>query len=343
MNASPMGMPLSFSFGTFANRTIRAELVELQKADLGRKYARKDRRPLDPPPAVLLRLYETLRPGTPAEVEREIEICEDTQTLGFVCHVDLFPVPSEYLNMPLTLKPIPISRPDKAHHDHDVVASLGACPIRESSSHTQHLAGEMFVHSSCVDYHGRKSLLFVFSNLSVKKEGTFFLRYRAFDVFSRSPAARSIPVLAECYGGPFRVYSTKDFPGLRASTDLSKHISYYGVRINTRETPRKRRKTDPSQDQSRAARIEAIAPAPAASLDLDPSPSLPRSTADADDPRPNVCTFADQSSPAGPDVSPHRTRASGAVARSSVVAAGPEGYSAPSRADIVGHARCAGA
>lgn len=27
---------------------------------------------------------------------------------------------------------------------------------------------------------------------------------------------------AECYGGPFRVYSTKEFPGLHASTDLTK-------------------------------------------------------------------------------------------------------------------------
>lgn len=80
---------------------------------------------------------------------------------------------------------------------------------------------------------------------------------------------------AECYGGPFRVYSTKEFPGLRASTDLTKvrrpaarpastsssscsdtprpqHLSYFGVRLNLRETERKRRRKvdDPSQSAS---------------------------------------------------------------------------------------------
>ena len=36
-----------------------------------------------------------------------------------------------------------------------------------------------------------------------------------------------IPILAECYGGPFRIYSTKEFPGLRPSTELTK------VRLHT--------------------------------------------------------------------------------------------------------------
>jgi len=48
------------------------------------------------------------------------------------------------------------------------------------------------------------------------------------------------------------VYSTKEFPGLRASTDLTKHLSYFGVRLNLRETERKRRKKidDPSLSAS---------------------------------------------------------------------------------------------
>ncbi|KAI0915289.1 hypothetical protein AcV5_005453 [Taiwanofungus camphoratus] len=51
------------------------------------------------------------------------------------------------------------------------------------------------------------------------------------------------PVLAECVGGPFRVFGTKAFPGLRASTDLTKHISRFGACLNIREhqrTPRRR-------------------------------------------------------------------------------------------------------
>jgi len=67
--------PTTFTFtaGQFVGRTLRVELEELQKAESGRKYAKVDRRPLDPPPAVLLRLFE---PGDSQnggyEYEREL-------------------------------------------------------------------------------------------------------------------------------------------------------------------------------------------------------------------------------------------------------------------------------
>lgn len=70
--------PVHFIAGPLAGRTIRVELIELQKADVGRKlgsfccrmgpwsydvrasYCRSssDRRPLDPPPIVHLRLFD---------------------------------------------------------------------------------------------------------------------------------------------------------------------------------------------------------------------------------------------------------------------------------------------
>jgi hypothetical protein len=58
----------------------------------------------------------------------------------------------------------------------------------------------------------------------VRNEGTFILRYRVFNIFAKvlGRTDSSVPVLAECYGGPFRIYSTKEFPGLRPSTDLTK-------------------------------------------------------------------------------------------------------------------------
>jgi hypothetical protein len=62
----------------------------------------------------------------------------------------------------------------------------------------------------------------IFQDLAVKIEGTFILRYRVFDIFSKGYNADELAVQAECYGGPFRVYSTKEFPGLQASTDLTK-------------------------------------------------------------------------------------------------------------------------
>lgn len=71
----------------------------------------------------------------------------------------------------------------------------------------------------------------LFQDLSVQLEGEFILRYRAFEIYSRSDANEEIPVIAQCYGGPFRVYSTKDFPGLRPSTDLTKVKLMSSIRI----------------------------------------------------------------------------------------------------------------
>ena len=89
---SRIGAPVSFVRGPFAGRTLRADICEIQKADLGRKWVvlvlyrdwgssaitfslrcgRKDRRSLDPPPIVLLKLFELRMPGTKDQVEIEL-------------------------------------------------------------------------------------------------------------------------------------------------------------------------------------------------------------------------------------------------------------------------------
>ncbi|KAI9437983.1 velvet factor-domain-containing protein [Lactarius indigo] len=331
-----IGAPLNFSTGQFAGKHVRAELIELQKADLGRKYARKDRRPLDPPPVVQLKFFYAF-PGTDTP-DREVENYDEINNMGLICHVDLFPVPSsDSPDTPAdpkrrpdqaqaspgrasssTLSPTPYSPgaqqypytypapqppgpyptavqqqppqpqqggaplaamsavhanhlpqqqqvqdpqqfvpnqiPSHATRPEEIVHYFkGTYPINEGSRQTEALAGTTFVQAANLDYKGNKVLMFVFSDLAVKAEGNFILRYRCFDLFSRVAATDGqTPVWAECYGGPFRVYSTKEFPGLRASTDLTKHLSYFGVRLNLRETERKRRRKvdDPSQSAS---------------------------------------------------------------------------------------------
>jgi len=124
----------------------------------------------------------------------------------------------------------------------DIVHRIGDSAITESSKRTSDLVGATFVQPSKIDWNGKKRLMFVFADLAVKIEGSFILRYRVFDIFSRPLGQHNLTIQAECYGGQFRVYSTKEFPGLQASTELTKHISRYGVRLNIRETERKRRK-----------------------------------------------------------------------------------------------------
>ncbi|KAF8186373.1 velvet factor [Pholiota molesta] len=250
------------------------ELHEIQKADLGRKYAKVDRRPLDPPPVILLKIYEVHDAGTDRESETEMTY-DDTQLLGLLCTVDLFPVPSPDIlpSQPSrrTAKKTPASAPsnrttfhtspsptssssgygqDIIHyryqpsttepsgpHVHgqgttDIIHHLDGFPITESSKQTQALVGATF---------GKKAIVFVFADLAVKIEGTFILRYRVFDIFARH-YTQELTITAEVYGGTFRVYSTKEFPGLAASTELTKLLARWGVRLNIRETERRRRR-----------------------------------------------------------------------------------------------------
>ncbi|KAF8806458.1 hypothetical protein BYT27DRAFT_7224235 [Phlegmacium glaucopus] len=285
-----IGDPMSFVSGQFAGRTIRFELQELQKAQSGRKYAKVDRRPLDPPPAVLLRLIESGEGERPCE--RELSY-ENVQNVGLICTVDLFPVPeyrtshappsprySPYAHQdagsgdtqtryPLTYFPvhpymsldadgtqasvtpfqIPRRQPMLGHLynseiPQDVVFQIDNHLITESSKLTPALVGEKCVESALVDHKGRKGLVFVFGDLAVRREGVFILRYRAFDIFSGVSGSPHPPVLAELYGGAFKVYSTREFPGLEPSTELTRNLSKYGVRVTLRDAERKSKKRE---------------------------------------------------------------------------------------------------
>ncbi|KAF8263473.1 hypothetical protein EI94DRAFT_1740872 [Lactarius quietus] len=274
-----IGVPLNFSTGQFAGKHVRAELIELQKADLGRKYARKDRRPLDPPPVVQLKFFYS-SPGTDTP-DREVENYDEINNMGLICHVDLFPVPpsdspdgsgdpkrqqgslqypytypapqppgtyppgvqqqqgaplmpSNHVNHLPQQQHVPEQQqyqaPSHATRPDEIVHYFkGTHPIIEGTKQTESLAGTTFVQAANLDYKGNKVLMFVFS-------GNFILRYRCFDLFSRVAATDG----------------QTPFPGLRASTDLTKHLSYFGVRLNLRETERKRRRKidDPSQSAS---------------------------------------------------------------------------------------------
>lgn len=130
----------------------------------------------------------------------------------------------------------------RGNPDPDVVAHSGDRLVRESLKCTASLVGSKVAAAVCVEYQEKNAFMFVFADISVKVEGTYLLRYRAFDIFAQAHGTNGHPVLAECYGGTFKVYSTKDFPGLHASTDLTKHLSCRNVRVASRENERERKR-----------------------------------------------------------------------------------------------------
>ena len=124
----------------------------------------------------------------------------------------------------------------------DVVFRLDNHLVTESSKLTPAVVGEKCIEPVLIDHMGKKSLFFIFSvsslsayltrlvshlcrqDLAVQREGTFIFRYRVFDIFSSiSGYARAgHPILAEVFGGVFKVYSTREFPGLSPSTEFTK-------------------------------------------------------------------------------------------------------------------------
>ncbi|EIN04814.1 hypothetical protein PUNSTDRAFT_92229 [Punctularia strigosozonata HHB-11173 SS5] len=250
---SDVGQPIQFSAGGFTGLTIRTELHELQKAERGRKAVVKDRRPLDPPPVVGARFFrvETTRPGsTTPDSEVEIDDVDRIRIEGFVCHADLFSLPKDWATETTTSSSAPAHTASSASSIPErpaVLAVIGTHELLDTSLCTEQLAGSRFVEAIRIDYMGTKQIMFPFPDLSVKTEGCFCLRYRVFDVLSAASGTNSIPVLAECYGGAFRVWGSRDFPGLKKSTDLTKLIALYKVSgVKVRLTERKRsRSSDP--------------------------------------------------------------------------------------------------
>ncbi|RPD63629.1 hypothetical protein L227DRAFT_542529 [Lentinus tigrinus ALCF2SS1-6] len=260
VGSSTIGGPIYFTEGPFAGKTIRTSATELQKADVGRKYARRDKRPLDPPPVVQVRFFEVLNAGTSRQCEKEITVYDDRLTLGFLCQAELFPVGVD-------------AGPDGSTRDTDpgaatqpsnnakIIAYYGNYPIKESSNSTAILAGAHVATPITTSHNNGRVLLFVFSaspsDLAVQQEGTFTLRYCIFDIFSKTTVdgglSHRAPVLASCFGGVFKVWSTKTFPGLPSSTELTKRLSLLGAPVNIRSADhkigkgRKKRKTSHSR------------------------------------------------------------------------------------------------
>lgn len=140
----------------------------------------------------------------------------------------------------------------------DTLAFADGYPVTERAKRTASLFGTKFVEPHKIHFprEGQKQILFTFSvsspyvsdqprvakvkqDLAVRLEGYFILRlakcssdyrvlratlsrYRFFDIFCSPPGQGSSPILAECYGGSFRIYSSKEAPSLGESTALTK-------------------------------------------------------------------------------------------------------------------------
>ena len=79
------------------------------------------------------------------------------------------------------------------------------------------------------------SAFFIFSDLSIRTAGLYRLRFQLINWGHVEDTGQQMPILAEAWTEPFRVYPAKDFPGMRDSSPLAEGLKELGfVELKTR-------------------------------------------------------------------------------------------------------------
>ena len=112
----------------------------------------------------------------------------------------------------------------------------------------------------------RLAAFFIFHDLSCRQNGTYRLKFAYMRVDAMNAPGEKLAILAEITSDPFEVYSAKDFPGMRPSTDLTKELKRQGASVQVkkgndskyRKKPQKRgsNELDDDSDQSASERSE---------------------------------------------------------------------------------------
>ncbi|EFY93548.1 VeA protein [Metarhizium acridum CQMa 102] len=229
---------------TRENRTLWYQLTVLQQPERARACgsgmkANSDRRPVDPPPVVELRIIE----GPSVDEGKDI-------TFDYNANFFLYASLEQARTMA-----------------HGRVQSAAATnpPI---------LTG---VPASGMAYLDRpaEAGYFIFPDLSVRHEGYFCLSFSLFETtkeekdFDMEPANSDLPPgvdwRMEIKTNPFNVFSAKKFPGLMESTQLSKTVADQGCRVRIRRDVRMRKRDGKSSAFERREedfRRRTVTPAP---------------------------------------------------------------------------------
>ncbi|KAJ2376998.1 hypothetical protein GGI05_006929, partial [Coemansia sp. RSA 2603] len=159
-----------------------------------------DRRPIDPPPIIQLVIQDPLDPNANSY----------TTSPAFFMQAILMDASGQ--------TPVRFLKGNKAA----AMAGPMVCPLHTLRDETS-----------------KQGAYFVFSDLSVRLEGTFRLRFDLFEITDDMVQRR-----ASVVSGAFSVYSPKRFPGMMSSTKLSKLFAEQGLRIRIRseEATKKRNK-----------------------------------------------------------------------------------------------------
>ncbi|KAG1744543.1 velvet factor-domain-containing protein, partial [Suillus paluster] len=217
--------PIAASYGYAADRdrgyherdrleyelTVRQEPKQARMCGVG-----ADRRPIDPPPIIQLRVIDpqTRQPPSPARLDGD-------ESDPSYAH--------SFLQNPYYFMFASLAKPDDDTELHWLKDGKTRCTTGSVVSSLYHLKD--------TENRNEDAGFFVFPDLSVRTEGSYRLKLSLFEV-----VGNTVRHCKSIYSAPFYVYTAKKFPGMEESTPLSCSLADQGIKIRIRKDIRVRKR-----------------------------------------------------------------------------------------------------
>ncbi|KAL4077374.1 velvet factor-domain-containing protein, partial [Scleroderma citrinum] len=173
-----------------------------------------DRRPIDPPPIIQLRVIDKRTRQPPAHPD-----ADDTDPT--YAH--------SFLQNPYYFMFASLAKPDDDAELHWLKDGKTRCTTGSVVSSLYHLKD--------TENRNEDAGFFVFPDLSVRTEGSYRLKLSLFEV-----VGNTVRHCKSIYSAPFYVYTAKKFPGMEESTPLSCSLADQGIKIRIRKDIRVRKR-----------------------------------------------------------------------------------------------------
>ncbi|PFH50101.1 hypothetical protein AMATHDRAFT_41083 [Amanita thiersii Skay4041] len=210
---------------------VRQEPKQARMCGVGGKA---DRRPIDPPPIVQLRVIDPNAPSSPRR--------RRTSTSGSVpgsptsssrpdpsSSREVVTYAQSYLQNPYYFMFASLAKPDDDAELHWLKDGRTRCTTGSVVSSLYHLKDPQ--------HNNEDAGFFVFPDLSVRTEGSYRLKLSLFEV-----VGNNVRHCKSIYSAPFYVYTAKKFPGMEESTPLSCSLADQGIKIRIRKDIRVRKR-----------------------------------------------------------------------------------------------------
>ncbi|KAL9099375.1 MAG: hypothetical protein Q9163_005114, partial [Psora crenata] len=208
--------------------TIRQQPIAARACGFGER----DRRVIDPPPIIQLSLrdFDPHSPSDVAELQYPFNI-------HYYYYHGPVPAPAPALPPPSTLDVTAVSDPNQAQRTtRRLMGTLVASPFVGRDPETPL---STFFSSSPASAKASANLatFFIFPDLSCRQNGHYRLRF----TLMRVPVGMNVPeggqgrICGSIDSDVFEVFSAKDFPGMRASTLLTRELKRQGAGISVKK------------------------------------------------------------------------------------------------------------